>query len=137
MAAFVPDASATLAWFFQDETSTWTETLLARLKSGDTAIVPKHWPLEVANAFLVAVRRGRVDRDRTAKFFFDLLSLPIRIDSTHGEAMLGQVFAYAEQYGLTIYDAAYPELALREGAALATLDNDLRKAALAAAVLLA
>jgi predicted nucleic acid-binding protein len=127
MAAFVPDASATLTWFFQDETSTWTETLLARLKSGDTAIVPQHWPLEVANAFLAAVRRGRVD----------LLSLPIRIDSTHGEAMLGQVLAYAEQYVLTIYDAACLELALREGVALATLDNDLRKAALAAGVPLA
>jgi predicted nucleic acid-binding protein len=137
MAAFVPDASATLTWFFQDETSTWTETLLARLKSGDTAIVPQHWPLEVANAFLAAVRRGRVDRDRTAKFLFDLLSLPIRIDSTHGEAMLGQVLAYAEQYVLTIYDAACLELALREGVALATLDNDLRKAALAAGVPLA
>jgi predicted nucleic acid-binding protein len=137
MAVFVPDASATLTWFFEDETSPWTEALLARLKSGDTAVVPKHWPLEVANAFLVAVRRGRIDRDRPAEFFLDLLALPIRIDSAHSEAMLSQVFSYAEKYGLTIYDAAYLELALREGVALATLDNDLRKAALAAGVPLA
>jgi predicted nucleic acid-binding protein len=137
MAVFVPDASATLTWFFEDETSPWTEALLARLKSGDTAVVPKHWPLEVANAFLVAVRRGRIDRDRSAEFFLDLLALPIRIDSAHRETMLSQVFSYAEQYGLTTYDAAYLELALREGVALATLDNDLRKAALAAGVPLA
>jgi predicted nucleic acid-binding protein len=56
MAVFVPDASATLAWCFEDETSDWTESLLARLKSGDTAVVPQHWPVEVANTFLVAVR---------------------------------------------------------------------------------
>ena len=35
----------------------------------------------------------------------------------------------AEQHGLTVYDAAYLELALREGIPLMTLDNDLRKAA--------
>jgi predicted nucleic acid-binding protein len=137
MAVFVPDASATLAWFFEDETSAWTETLLARLKSGDTAVVPKHWPLEVANAFLMAVRRGRIGGDKPAQFFGDLLALPIRIDSARTETTLGQVFACAERYGLTVYDSAYLELAIREGVTLATLDNDLRKAAVAAGVPLA
>lgn len=129
MAVFVPDASATLAWFFEDETSEWTEALLTRLKSGDSAIVPKHWPVEVANALLVAVRRGRISTDKTARFLEDLLALPIRIDSAGSEITFGPVFAYAEQYGLTAYDAAYLELAVREGVALATSDNDLRNAA--------
>jgi predicted nucleic acid-binding protein len=106
MGVFVPDASATLAWCFEDETSDWTEALLARLKSGDTAVVPQHWPVEVANTFLVAVRRGRISRDKTARLFRDLLALPIRIDSASTETTFGQVFAYAEQYEVTVYDAA-------------------------------
>jgi predicted nucleic acid-binding protein len=134
MAVFVPDASATLAWFFEDETSDWTEALLTRLKSGDSAVVPNHWPVEVANAFVMAVRRGRMSKDKTARLFGDLLALPIRIDSASTQTTFGQVFAYAELYGLTVYDAAYLELAVREGIALATLDNDLRNAARAAGV---
>lgn len=134
MVVFVPDASATLAWFFEDETSEPTETLLARLKSGDTAVVPKHWPVEVANALLVAVRRGRITKDKAARFFRDLLALPIRTDSAGSEITFGKVFSFAEQYGLTVYDAAYLELANREGIALATLDEDLQKASRAAGV---
>jgi predicted nucleic acid-binding protein len=137
MAVFVPDASATLAWCFEDETSDWTEALLARLKSGDTAVVPQHWPVEVANTFLVAVRRERISKDKAARFFGDLLALPIRIDSANTETTFGQVFACAEKYGLTVYDAAYLELALREGIALATVDSDLRNAARTAGVSLA
>jgi predicted nucleic acid-binding protein len=136
MAVFVPDASATLAWFFEDETSDWTDALLERLNSGDTAVVPRHWPVEVANALLVAVRRGRISKDKAARFFRDLLALPIRIDSGGSDVTFGRVFDYAEQYGLTAYDAAYLELARREGIALATLDEDLQKAARAAGVLL-
>jgi len=129
MAVFVPDASATLAWCFKDESSEWTKALLTRLNSGDTAVVPKHWPVEVANALLMAVRRGRISKDTTTRLFGDLLALPTRIDSAGSEITFGQVFEYARQYGLTVYDAAYLELAVREGIPLATLDNDLRNAA--------
>jgi predicted nucleic acid-binding protein len=134
MAVFVPDASAALAWFFEDETSQWTDALLLRLKSGDSAIVPAHWAMEVANAFLMAMRRGRISKDKITKFLEDLLVLPIRTDPSNSEATLMQVLVCAEQYGLTVYDAAYLELAMREQIALATLDNSLRAAARKAGV---
>jgi predicted nucleic acid-binding protein len=137
MAVFVPDASATVAWCFKDESSDWTEALLARFEAGDSAVVPQHWPAEVANTVLVAVRRGRIPRENTPRLFRDLLALPIRVDSASRETTFGKVFACAEKYRLTMYDAAYLELALREGVALATLDNDLRTAARAAGVILA
>jgi predicted nucleic acid-binding protein len=98
MAVFVPDASATLAWFFEDESSDWTEVLLARLKSGDSALVPQHWPVEVANAFLMAMRRGRISDEKVARFFRDLRVLPIRIDPASTEVTFAQVFAFAQQY---------------------------------------
>ena len=134
MAVFVPDASATLAWFFEDETSDWTDALLQSLKSGDTALVPQHWPLEVANAFLMAMRRGRIRKDKISRLVGDLLALPIRMDSATSDTTFNQVFACAETYRLTVYDAAYLELAMRERIPLATLDDDLRTAARAAGV---
>lgn len=136
MAVFVLDASVTLAWYFEDETSEWSEAQLAGLHSGDTAIVPQHWQLEVAKTILLAVRRGRTNKDTSTVFFRSLLELPIRVDSTSRETTFRDVFVYAEKYRLTVYDAAYLELAIREGNALATLDNDLRNAASAAGVLL-
>jgi predicted nucleic acid-binding protein len=85
----------------------------------------------------MAVRRGRTSKDKTDRFFGALLALPIRIDSVGSDITFGQVFAYAQRYSLTVYDAAYLELALRESIALATLDIDLRNAARAAGVSLA
>jgi predicted nucleic acid-binding protein len=137
MAVFVPDASATLAWLLEGETSDWTEALLERFRSGDSAVVPSHWAPEVANALLVAVRRGRIDKHKPAELFAALLALPIRVDTSGSEAIFHRVFAYAEKYGLTVYDAAYLELAVREGVALATLDTDLQNAALLAGIPLA
>ncbi len=76
MARFVPDASATLTWCFGDEAMAWTDALLAQLNAGDEATVPAHWPVEVANALLVAIRRGRISREKVNRFFEDLRALP-------------------------------------------------------------
>lgn len=137
MAAFVIDASATLPWCFADEATQATNALLTRLRTGDEAIAPAHWPAEVANALLVAVRRRRISSQDATQFIEDLDVLPIRVDSTSNSLLRARVFPLAEQYNLTIYDAVYLELALREGLPLATLDDDLRKAAGAAGVVLA
>jgi len=134
MPRWVPDASATLTWCFEDEAMAWTDDLLARLRTGDEALVPGHWPAEVANSLLMAVRRGRISREKANRFVRDLHALPIRLDPQSSAAVFDDVFKLAEQYTLTIYDAAYLELAIREHLPLATLDKELRKAARAAGV---
>ena len=58
MVRLVPDASVTLTWCFEDEAIAWTDDLLEKLRAGDEATVPAHWPVEVANALLNAIRRG-------------------------------------------------------------------------------
>lgn len=136
MAAFVIDASTTLPWCFADEATEKTNALLARLRGGDEAIVPAHWPAEVANALLIAVRRRRISRQDATQFIEDLEVLPIRVDSTTKYLLRTRIFPLAEQHNLTVYDAAYLELAIREGLPLATLDDELRKAARAAGVVL-
>ena len=134
MARWVPDASVTLTWCFEDEATPSTDALLVKLKAGDEATVPPHWPVEVANSLLVAIRRGRISREKASRFFQDLRALPIRVDPGSSENVFGRVFALAEQFKLTAYDAACLELAMRESLPLATLDEDLRRAARGATV---
>jgi predicted nucleic acid-binding protein len=134
MARLALDASVTLTWCFEDEATPWTDALLAGLRAGDEAMVPLHWPAEVANALLTAVRRGRISREKGNRFFLDLRALPIRIDPESSEAVFNEVYRLAERHSLTIYDAAYLELAIRAGLPLATLDDSLRNAARAAGV---
>jgi predicted nucleic acid-binding protein len=133
MSGFVPDASVTLPWRFEDEATPWTEALLDR-EGGEEAVVPAHWPLEVANALLVARRRGRVTADQISEFIEDLAALPIRLEPPRDPAQWPAVIALAEKHRLTAYDAAYLELVLRTGLPIATLDGDLRRAALAEGV---
>ena len=85
MAVFVIDASATLPWCFADEATAATNAVLTRLRTGDEAIVPAHWPVEVANALVIAVRRKRISPEDAHQFLQDLEFLPIRVDSHHKE----------------------------------------------------
>ena len=134
MAVLVIDASATLPWCFADEATAATNAVLVGLRTGDDAIVPAHWPLEVANALMIAARRKRISPEDAHQFLLGLEFLPIHVEATTKNLVRAGVFPMAEQFGLTVYDAAYLELAMREGISLMTLDHDLRKAAVAAGV---
>jgi len=136
MPGFVADASATLPWCFEEEGTPATEALLERLRSGEMAVVPAHWPTEVMNGLIMAVRRGRIGPETASRFARDLGALPIRIESPLSPGDWDAVIRVATEYKLTIYDAAYLELAERIAFPLASLDGDLRKAALAAGVVL-
>lgn len=92
----------------------------------DDALVPAHWWFEVRNTMLMGERRRRSTEQNT-RFALDRLSrmtirhMPIPVDA--------DVLVLARRHGLTFYDAVYLELAQRMGFALATLDNELAKAA--------
>ena len=128
---FVLDASVTLAWCFEDETTPETDALLNRLAE-DAAITPTLWELEVVNVLLLAERRGRITESQAARFVALLTQLPIHVDSAGAD--MGAVLAAGRHHGLTAYDAAYLVLAEREGIPLATLDAKVRAAAQAAGV---
>ena len=130
--AFVIDASATLPWRFADESTPWSEALLDRVEAGEEVLVPAHWPLEVLNGLLVARRKGRVSDAQVIEFIEDLAALPIRVVPAADPAQWPAILSLAEQHRLTAYDAAYLDLARRTNLPLATLDDDLRKAAVAA-----
>jgi predicted nucleic acid-binding protein len=129
MPVFVVDASAALAWCFEDEASGWSDRLLERLRQGDRIIVPAHWPVEMLNGLAVASRRKRIRPDQPAVLWAQLELLPVETEAALNAVQAKAVLVLSEKHGLTTYDAAYLELALRRQLPLATLDTELRKAA--------
>ena len=99
---FVVDASAALPWCFEDEATLATEALLERLRAGEPAVVPSHWPTEVMNGLVMAVRRGRIDHERITRFARDLAALPIRIDAPRAPTAWDAVIRVATEYQLTV-----------------------------------
>ena len=121
---FVLDASVAVCWAFDDEDHPVAELALERVRT-DEARVPSLWWFEVRNTLIVNERRGRLTESDTATFLRGLARLRV-LDRSPNEA---DVLALARHHGLTVYDAAYLELARREGAPLATLDAALATAA--------
>jgi predicted nucleic acid-binding protein len=127
----VVDASIALAWCFEDETSPSADEVLAMLPD-DEAVAPSIWPLEIANALRSAERRGRIDEADIPSVTRLLTALPIRVETLGLERTLADVLPLARATQLSAYDAAYVDLALRTGFPLATADDFLAQAAVAA-----
>lgn len=125
---FVLDCSVALAWVFPDESSPELDRLQDSLES-DFAIVPAHWSLEFANALLMARRRGRISVAQMKTTLAWIGELSVEVDDRTFAQGLNSTLTLADKYGLTSYDAAYLELAIRSGFPLATLDKALKAAA--------
>lgn len=121
----VVDASAIVSLALEGEDAALAERVLVLLEGGSGYAPPLFW-YEVASVLLVNEPKGRISPERSAEFLQDLLTLPIddrqpiKIDAVH---------QLARRRGLTPYDAAYLELAVRTGSPLATHDRELRTAA--------
>jgi predicted nucleic acid-binding protein len=126
--SLVLDSSATLAWIYADDVTPAVRSVFDVLHENG-AWVPVHWPLEIANVLEMGVRRARHDAAFRDATLADLALLPINLDPETPRQAWGATLRLAERYGLTVYDAAYLELAKRARLPLATLDNDLREAA--------
>jgi predicted nucleic acid-binding protein len=128
MKEFVLDCSATLPWMFASEATPETDALLDVLAAGGKAWVPALWHLELGNVLLGAQRKGRIDKAGIEKFLSTLEIYDIAVDPETMTMAWSKTLALAESFGLSVYDAAYLELALRRGLPLASLDGLLRKA---------
>lgn len=134
MKALILDGSAALGFLMPDDRSPTALAALDALDDGVPAFVPAHWRLEVANGLLTAERRKRITQADASEALQALFSLPVEIDEETARHVSGETVALARQYRLTVYDAAYLELAMRRGATLATGDAAMAKAARAAGV---
>ena len=124
------DTSATIAWVYAGETSRPVRAVFDQVTESG-AWVPGLWRLEIANVLEMGVRRGRHDAAFREMTLADLALLSIQVDPHTNDRAWGATIRLAERHRLTVYDAAYLELALRRGLPLATLDRELRVAATA------
>jgi predicted nucleic acid-binding protein len=125
---FVIDAASVLAWCFEDESGPEADALIEKAAT-EGATVPALWSLEIANGLAMGERRGRIKPAESAAFVALIEELPVVRDEATGARALHETMSLAREHGLTAYDAAYLELAMRLSLPLATDDRSLRVAA--------
>jgi predicted nucleic acid-binding protein len=130
----VIDGSTALGFLLADERPDVALKALDAMENGTPTVVPAHWHVEVANGLIMAERRKRASQADITEALNLVAGLPVVTDDETARRAVSDTAALARQYGLTIYDAAYLELAMRHGASLASTDGDLIKAAAAAGV---
>lgn len=125
---FVLDCSVTMTWCFSDEATHYTRAVRDSLIEV-TAVVPSLWPLEIANVLWGAECKKRISQLQSTRFLDMLESCPIIIDDAAPRLARTSILELARIHTITVYDAAYLELAIREQLPLATLDKLLLQAA--------
>ncbi len=128
MSRSVVDASIALSWCFEDEATPETDLLFAHVRD-EGAIVPSLWHLELSNVLLQAEKRKRISAEDVATRLRLIATLPIATDQETSVRAWQDILSIARVEGLTTYDAAYLELAIRFGAPLLTKDEHLARAA--------
>ena len=126
--SLILDASAALAWVYQDEITDLSQEILDRVTAGG-AWVPAMWRLEIANGLQIGIRRGRIDAAYRDEALSTLALYDIKMDADTWLQAWGMTVRLADRFGLTLYDAAYVELAQRRSLPLASFDDQMRTAA--------
>jgi predicted nucleic acid-binding protein len=129
--AFVVDASVSAAWLLPSEATEATEAALQATTTLDVW-VPALWLLEIGNLLLSAQRRKRITADKRRDLAQAAAGLRIKVDREPVSIVI--LDELAARHGLSAYDAAYLELALRRRLPLATLDEALLAAMTASGV---
>ncbi len=127
-AAFIIDCSITMSWCFSDESTPAASKVQDRLEK-ESPMVPAHWFLEVTNVLAMAEKRKRITPAKSTEFLGLLEAMDLEVDDEASGRAFAHLFPLCRHHGLTSYDAAYLELALRRRLPLASLDDDLRAAA--------
>jgi predicted nucleic acid-binding protein len=117
----VLDANVTVDWFLpnmNDVASTALDLVVA-----DGAVVPALWRWEVQDVLRRLDLAGKLTQSVDV-ICGELRELPISVDDEL-TSVFGDEAAVSTRYNLTVYDAAYLELAIRLHAPLATNDQSL------------
>ena len=126
--SLVLDSSVALAWVYADETTDAVLRVFDNVRING-AWIPGLWRWEIANVLQLNVRRGRHDEDFRDGALSSLALLPIKVDAEADRQAWSAALHLAKRHLLTVYDAAYLEIASRRKIPLATLDRQLRAAA--------
>lgn len=128
---FVIDNSISSGWFIRNQATPYGDSIALRLQD-DRAVAPPIWELEFANVLRTACLRKALTAQTAQEVAARVASLPIDVERQ--AVRPAELLSLALRYGLTSYDAAYLELALRRQLPIATLDAALSEAAMACGV---
>ncbi len=128
MSAIIVDCSIALAWSVESQASPLTVEC-ERIVGEEGGRVPFIFPVEIGNALLILERRGKLRGDQLDRALVELDLIELEIDDALIDTAHSVLIPIARKHGLTLYDAAYLELALRTGLPLATRDDALAAAA--------
>lgn len=117
----VVDNSIVLSWCLADESDVLADRAMQHVIE-DGAVVPGIWWYELRNALIVNERRGRLDAEDTICTLTDLREMSIALDWEHDDSVILEL---ARRCSLSVYDAAYLEVARRRGLRMASLDRRL------------
>ena len=131
---FVADASIAVAWVHPAQATPQTQLLLQTVHDGAPIEVPAIWPLEISNALLVLVRRKKLLDTERQVALAALQTLAVKLDYEMSMLAFTKLSVIAEEHQLSVYDAAYFELAQRRKLPLACRDGPLRQAAIRASL---
>ena len=124
----VVDASLIVAWLLNESVQQHEDDVL-QLLTTQTALVPAHWPNEVANALRRAVRMKRIAIDEIAPIVDALSTFDIKLADPPGINHIAGLSQQALASDVSVYDLQYLRLAEANHVALATMDAGMRKAA--------
>ena len=122
--AVIIDASVAIPFLQGD--ANWAAFLADTIDAGDMLIAPSHFGAEVANGLLRGTTIKSVDH--VIDLMRALWDTGITEVSTR-QLALEDAVRLADRHRLTVYDAAYLNLAIDVDGELATLDKDLLRAA--------
>jgi len=125
----VLDGSMTIGFLMDDERFSGALEVLEAIEKGTPTYVPSLWWCETANALLMSERMKRSTQAGTINSLAVIRDLPVRSDEEPAHMAAANAVRLARQFGLTVYDASYLELAIRKNCSLATADKRLAKAA--------
>jgi len=133
--AAVLDGSAIVSLILQEDgTQAVQETMDALDRQRVHLLAPRLWSYEVASTLLIAEKRGRTNLSQVTQSVIAIEALGVQSVDVSSARLFREVLPLGRQYGLTVYDASYLDLALSEGAVLVSLDRQLRVAAQSAGV---
>jgi predicted nucleic acid-binding protein len=126
---FIADSSVGVSWAVHSQASEATDELLDEVSAGRPLVVPALWAFEVANSLVVLLRRKKLLAEERNRALGALGRLPVVVDDEGPRLAFGRISELAAEHGLSLYDAAYLELAVRRKLPLASRDDALCRAA--------
>lgn len=122
----VLDASAALALVFSDKEAIEVETLVREIIESNGQIhVPDLFSYEFGNGLISALHQHRISSEKSDEIIRTIANLPLVFEPCRQAVVCNAIMSVAFEHDLTFYDAAYLELAVRNGIRLKSFDRHI------------